>query len=65
MGNHLINGKFQSDKYPNTPRGFVPLSINDKVAQPLLWKYAQEHEKIDPEFSQDLLDALYIAGYRP
>lgn len=57
MGNHLIDGEFQSDKYPTTPRGFVPLKVTDKAAQPLLWAYAQAHLAIDPEFSQDAADA--------
>jgi hypothetical protein len=35
---HLIGGEFQSDKYPTTPRGKVPLSTRDKAAQDLLWR---------------------------
>lgn len=27
MGEHIINGEFQSDKYPTCPRGKVPLSV--------------------------------------
>lgn len=65
MGAHLIDGEFQSDKYPTTPRGKVPLSVKDKAAQPLLWRYAELHRTIDAEFSDDLQEALLRAGYVP
>ena len=65
MGAHIVDGEFQSDKYPSTPRGKVPLSVKDKAAQPLLWQYAQTHRSIDPEFSDDLETALRAAGYSP
>lgn len=35
MGSHIIDGEFQSDKYPTTPRGKVPLSVRDVTAQDL------------------------------
>ena len=60
---HLIDGEFQSDKYPQTPRGKVPLSVKDTSAQDLLWEYAQRHRVKDSEFSDDLEEALKIAGY--
>jgi hypothetical protein len=65
MGAHIVNGTFQSDKYPQCPAGKVPLSVKDKAAQPLLWQYAQTHRSIDPEFSDDLETALRAAGYSP
>lgn len=65
MGNHLINGEFQSDKYPTTPIGKVPLSCKDKTAQDLLWEYAQRRRAVDAEFSDDLEQALKNAGYVP
>ena len=65
MGNHLINGEFQSDKYPKTPRGLVPLKPTDPMAQDLLWQYAQRRREVDAEFSEDLEEALRIAGYDP
>ncbi len=65
MGSHLIDGEFQSDKYPTTPRGKVPLSVKDPVAQDLLWSYAQRRRSIDAEFSSDLEAALCAAGYEP
>jgi len=63
MGEHLISGEFQSDKYPTCPRGKVPLSTKDPMAQDLLWKYAQRRIKIDPEFSEDLKFALQLSGF--
>lgn len=65
MGAHLIDGKFQSDKYPTTPRGKVPLSVEDPTAQDLLWEYAQRWREVDAEFADDLQAALKNAGYLP
>lgn len=65
MGAHLIEGEFQSDKYPTTPRGKVPLSVKDPTAQDLLWEYAQRRRSVDEEFSSDLEQALIAAGYLP
>jgi len=65
MGAHLIDGEFQSDKYPTTPRGKVPLSVKDPTAQDLLWEYAQRRRAMDAEFSDDLEAALRAAGYAP
>lgn len=63
MGSHLIDGEFQSDKYPTTPRGKVPLSVRDTTAQDLLWEYAQRRRSVDAEFADDLESALRAAGY--
>jgi hypothetical protein len=65
MGAHLINGTFQSDRFPTTPLGKVPLSVKDPTAQPLLWDYAQRYRVVDAEFSDDLEQALRNAGYDP
>lgn len=65
MGSHLIDGEFQSDKYPTTPRGKVPLSVKDPTAQDLLWEYAQRRRTVDAEFSADLETALQAAGFAP
>src|SRR6185369_14127246 len=62
---HLIDGEFQSDKYPTTPRGKVPLSVRDVTAQDLLWTYAQRRRAVDAGFADDLEAALLIAGYDP
>lgn len=63
MGEHLIDGEFQSDKYPETPRGLVPLKCDDPMAQDLLWEYAQRRRIVDPEFSDDLEQALLLKGF--
>lgn len=65
MSTHLIDGEFQSDKYPTCPRGKVPLSVKDVTAQDLLWEYAQRRREVDEEFSTDLELALLNAGYQP
>jgi hypothetical protein len=62
---HLIGGEFQSDKYPTTPRGKVPLSVKDVTAQDLLWEYAYRRRSVDAEFSADLEEALRLAGFVP
>ena len=59
---HLtITGKFQSDKYPWCPAGFVPLKITDPDAREVLRIYAHLHLHRDFEFSSDLLEAITIA----
>ncbi len=63
MGEHLIEGEFQSDKYPTCPRGKVPLSCKDPMAQDLLWRYAERIRRIDKEFAADLRVALDLKGY--
>lgn len=63
MGHHLIDGEFQSDKYPTTPRGKVPLSCKDPTAQDLLWEYARRRRQVDAEFSDDLMEALRLQGF--
>ena len=65
MGSHIIDGEFQSDKYPTCPRGKVPLSVKDKDAQDLLWEYARRHESRDEEFSRDVRASIVDAGYDP
>lgn len=62
---HLINGEFQSDKYPTCPRGKVPLSTKDVTAQDLLWEYAQRRRAIDADFATDLETVLKTKGYTP
>lgn len=65
MGSHLIDGEFQSDKYPTCPPGKVPLSVRDPMAVDLLWEYAQRRRSVDAEFSADLEAALIAAGFDP
>jgi hypothetical protein len=62
---HIVDGEFQSDKYPTCPRGKVPLSVKDPMAQDLLWEYAQRRRLVDSEFSDDLEFALRAAGFEP
>lgn len=64
-GSHLVDGEFQSDKYPTCPRGKVPLSVKDPTAQDLLWEYAQRRRVVDADFANDLETALTAAGYSP
>ncbi len=65
MGEHLIDGEFQSDKYDWCKRGFAPLKLTDPMAQPLLWAYADERRAVDAEFADDLQEALRLKGYVP
>src|SRR5580698_10453156 len=65
MGSHIVNGQFQSDKYPTCPPGKVPISVKDTTAQDLLWEYAQRRRVVDAEFADDLESALRTAGYKP
>lgn len=64
-GEHIIDGEFQSDKYPWCKRGFVPLKLTDPMAWPVLWAYAEIRESVDKEFSDDLREALKLAGFVP
>ena len=60
MAEHLIDGEFQSDKYPWCKRGFVPLKLTDPNARTVLRAYAELRRPIDAEFSKDLLKAITI-----
>jgi len=65
-GKHInLEGQFQSDKYPTCPPGKVPLSVNDRTAQDLLWEYARRRRVVDLDFSDDLEACLLEAGYTP
>ena len=63
MGAHIVNGRFQSDKYPTCPPGKVPLSVRDPRAQDVLWIVAQRYKEVDPEFAADLETTLKDAGF--
>ena len=63
MGVHIIDGEFQSDKYPDCPRGLIPFKAKDKMAQDLLWEYADRRRSVDPEFADDLQEVLRLNGY--
>lgn len=60
MGHHLVHGEFKSDKYPWCKTGFVPLKLTDVDAQVALKPYAKFHRYRDPEFSDDLEEAIRI-----
>jgi hypothetical protein len=47
---------------PKIVRGKVPLSVGDPRAQDLLWEYAKRLLQIDPDFAQDLEQALLAKG---
>lgn len=64
-GTHIVDGEFQSDKYPTCPRGLVPLKLTDPDAQDLLWEYAQRHVARDPEFSEDIVTCLKAKRFVP
>lgn len=42
MGAHIVDGQFQSDKYPWCRPGFVPLKLTDPHARDLLERYASQ-----------------------
>ncbi len=65
MHSHIVNGRFQSDKYPTCPVGKVPLSTSDPMAQDLLLEYAQRRRNIDAIFSHDLETCLIADGFSP
>lgn len=65
MGAHLIDGEFQSDKYPTTPRGKVPLSVKDPRVQDLLYEMARRWQSVDDELAADLMAALRNKGFVP
>lgn len=55
LGNpHVIDGEFQSDKYPTCPRGKVPLSTKDPMAKDLLRIYAKRRRLVDAQFADAL-----------
>lgn len=39
------------------------MSVNDQMAQDLLWEYARRRRAVDADFSDDLQWALIQAGY--
>lgn len=63
MGEHIVDGKFKSDKYGWCPAGFFAMKFTDPNAQPLLWKYAESIQDDDLELASDIRDALERVGY--
>jgi len=65
MGAHIVDGEFQSDKYPTCPRGKFPMSFKDPMAQDLIWEYAQRRRSVDAELSDDMETSLLAEGFAP
>lgn len=66
MGEHIVKGEFQSDKFPWCKPGFFPMKFTDKKSQPLLWKYAEIMDECgEGECSLDMKEMLRKAGYEP
>ena len=56
---HLTeSGDFRSNKYPWCPDGYLPLKIGDPMAREVLLDYADLRQRLDPEFSRDLREAV-------
>ena len=55
MGDHIIDGEFQSDKYPTCPRGKVPLSIKAAATEELTRLRGERDEvvRIATTYQQD------------
>ena len=68
MGEHLIDGEFQSDKY-NLPPNVVGLSLHDDLIRPKLKEYASaivtswiegdDDEREDVGFALDISEAIW------
>ena len=65
MGHHLNeNGKFQSDKFPDLPEGYVAFKIADPANWPQLELACAVYRDRDAEFAADLRAAMKGAGWR-
>lgn len=62
---HIIDGQFQSDRYPTAPRDTVPMDIHNPRFQDLIWIYAERWRTEDPAFADDLQDCLRRSGFEP
>lgn len=58
-------GEFQSDKYPTALADTVPLALHDRMAQDLLYIYAQRRKSKDFAFSVAVMERLLDFGYKP
>ena len=58
MSSHIVNGQFQSDKYPWCKPGFVPLKLTDPLARKVLMEYAYGRAAKDVDFSTDLIACI-------
>lgn len=62
---HIIDGKFQSDKYSWCQPDFVPLKVTDALAQPYLWAVACLYAAMGDDFGNDLKKRLLMVGFKP
>lgn len=62
---HLtVSGLFQSQKYRWAPAGYLPLKIGDPLANDLITTYAVRRSADDPQFAEDVMEALRLAEKR-
>lgn len=59
MGHHIDDqGRFQSDKHPDTPANRIRMNLENPKSLRALVVCAEDHHDDDPEFSDDLLACL-------
>jgi hypothetical protein len=65
MGEHIVDGKFKSDKYDWCEPDFLAFKFSDKLAQPLLAAYASlARANGDPSLAEDIETRLADFGFR-
>jgi hypothetical protein len=62
---HIIDGKFQSDRYPTAPPDTVPMLLTDPRWQDLIWIYAERWRSLDAHFADELQAHLIRHGFDP
>ena len=65
MRSHIVNGKWQSDRYPTAPADTVPMLLTDPRWQDLIWIYAERWRQEDPVFTEELQEHLVRHGFDP
>lgn len=55
------SGALEAKRIMLARSGLVPIAVTDRMAQDLLWAYANRAEAIDPAFARDLKAALHEA----
>jgi hypothetical protein len=66
MGEHIVDGKFKSDKYDWCEPDFLALKLSDKRAQDLIAEYARRARADgDTSLADDLDARLKNFGYAP
>jgi hypothetical protein len=65
MGEHIVDGKFKSNKYAWCEPDFLALKFSDKLAQPLLAAYASlARANGDASLAEDIEARLADFGFR-